>query len=89
MKKKDKKLYKYKLMKHYTTLGIYYGYPACCVRDFIKRNDAPSERQSKASNNTGFIPCPVHTRKILSGKIKIEDLIKDRYHPDKFPKDGY
>jgi hypothetical protein len=63
---------------HMYKTGDYYGYPRCCIKEFMetfytfgKRTD----KQKKASNGLGFIPCVKHAEEILEGKIKVEDLI--------------
>ena len=69
--------------------GNYYGYPECCVANFIeyftmkfdirfpeqkqKCNTRLPEQIQAAKN--GFVPCPEHARQILEKKLKIEDLI--------------
>lgn len=77
------------LFKHY---GDYFGYPLCCVEEFIRfqKNGVilswklrPIEQQETARN--GFIPCVKHAKEILEGKIRIEDLISiERKHPKPF-----
>ncbi len=69
--------------KHFYERGRHYGYPRCCVRSFvypIKEDDyltlfenRPKVQQLAAKN--GFIPCLKHSKMILDGEIKIEDLI--------------
>ena len=66
------------------SLGIYFGYPKCCITQFcseiINERD-PSERNIDGS---GFIPCREHYLEIISGDIKLIDLIKNRVCNDKF-----
>lgn len=67
--------------------GKYYGYPKCCIDAFANNFDSITDDQKIAGKGTGFIPCPQHTEMILDGKIKLEDLIKNRAHKHPFPFD--
>jgi hypothetical protein len=76
--------------KLYKQIGIYLGYPICCINSFIKRGyKLPTKNQINASilNNkrTGFIPCSNHAKQINKGNISITDLINNRKHPYQFP----
>lgn len=70
--------------------GRYFGYPECCIRSFVRGPIFASDRnpvQLKASNHTGFIPCVKHSKQVVSGKIKLEDLIlSTRKESKPFPK---
>ena len=83
---------------HYEKNGVYYGYPQCCIDEFIRPvketgkmaswKTRPKIQQDAAEH--GFIPCQKHASRILSGKIKIHDIIlPSRRHNDPFPEDGY
>lgn len=74
-----------------TPLGKELGYPDCCIKEFcnqppvLLRNSKPTkddQRRYKAGciNGvfTGFIPCKMHAREIVMGKIKLENLINNR-----------
>lgn len=69
--------------------GLYFGYPQCCIMSFCNNQIAdrkrPTERQFRAANGTGFVPCKACTEKILSGKIRLEQLIKNRECSVEFP----
>ena len=62
-------------------LGMYYGYPSCCIIYFLTNfnfNGSNSRQKYsnkciKAGNGSGFIPCPGHAKEINEGKIKLED----------------
>lgn len=75
---------------YFTAIGRYFGYPECCIEDFNSRENALTinEDQQKANSN-GFIPCPACSKEIVEGKVTIDELIKDRIHPEKFPNDDY
>jgi len=64
------------------------GYPECCINEFCQqppillKNSKPTKedkRRYKAGflngEFTGFIPCIEHSKKIIQGEIKLEDLI--------------
>lgn len=64
--------------KALTENGRYFGYPECCIRSFIRGPLFACDRnpvQLVASNGTGFIPCVKHAKQVVSGKIKLKDLI--------------
>lgn len=62
--------------------GEYYGYPKCCIKEFIKDLDkglnlVNRKNRIKAGKN-GFIPCRRHAALINNNKIKISSLITNR-----------
>ena len=72
--------------------GKYWGYPVCCIKYFIKSkgfskfDETIPELSKRASGNTGFYPCEIHSQHIVDKFIKIEDLIKqNRKDKNKFP----
>jgi len=72
--------------------GKYWGYPVCCIKYFIKSkgylksDETISALSKRASGNTGFYPCEVHSQHVVDKFIKIEDLIKkNRKDKNKFP----
>ncbi len=69
--------------------GDYYGYPRCCQKEFYEtfyNLGKRTEDQRKAGNGSGFVPCVKHAEEILTGKIKLEDVIlPTRKHPKAFP----
>lgn len=77
----------------YATIGRYYGYPVCCCESFCAyqknlMNGKKIHRNPKAHGKTGFLPCEKHERMIISGQIKIADLIQNRICKTPFPNDG-
>jgi hypothetical protein len=63
------------LKKHWRITGESYGYPQCCIEYFVNPTSPKTLEQSKAGNNTGFIPCPNCTSRILSGEISLNQLL--------------
>ncbi len=62
-------------------LGRYFGYPDCCIEAFpYKSNNDP-----KIHKHQGFKPCEKCAKRIYSGEIKIEDLIKNRKQSTPYP----
>lgn len=70
--------------------GKKYGYPQCCIDEFCNQPPSYFEDQhpeDEIKNKTrwlaaqfngkfsGFIPCYVHAKEILSGKIKLHELV--------------
>jgi hypothetical protein len=70
--------------------GLYYGYPTCCINDFVIRThneQAHEPLQELAGKYTGFVPCMKCSKKILSKNLSAEDIIKNRKCKNKFPYD--
>lgn len=84
-----------------TPTGIKYGYPHCCIHAFAHQSpevlkNVKSDETDKArfdaskidGEYTGFIPCYYHARQILSGRMTLKSLIKNRDKSlQEFPKD--
>ena len=65
------------LASHLEYYGKFYGFPTCCIQEFKEYFEEAKERtneQRQACSN-GFVPCHEHSLQILSGTVKIEDLI--------------
>ncbi len=70
--------------------GKYFGYPKCCIDEFIEdKHQGHPTCTEDLHKCYGFIPCEKHRQDILDGVIKLEELITNRVHKDKFPNDGY
>ena len=71
-------------------MGTHYGYPKCCINDFVLRTHNEQKLdsiQELAGSYTGYVPCVNCSEKIVSNKLSIEKLIKDRKCNTKFPYD--
>jgi hypothetical protein len=58
--------------------GLYYGYPQCCIDNFIetyKKIQKRTDEQERAHMSTGFIPCHKHALEIIAGQRTLESLI--------------
>lgn len=78
-------------------IGEEFGYPECCIHAFCQQ--PPQLMQGQPSQQdimrykagcingkfTGFIPCEAHARQILSGKVMLESLIRNRTIKTPFP----
>lgn len=74
--------------KQYAEQGLYYGYPICCIIDFINREyTLTPEQQYFANTGNGFIPCLNCSIKLLKNKVTIESLLSNRLCKQPFPKD--
>jgi|688.fasta_scaffold769583_2 hypothetical protein len=78
-----------KMRETWTKHGKTFGYPECCIKDFITRNkvcfNSPSRVQTRVGDGTRFIPCSYCSWKVMSRQCKLEDLIKDRKNIRPFP----
>ena len=71
-------------------LGSYYGYPKCCINDFVMRKHNNKESkpiQEFAGICTGYVPCLQCSEKIISKKLSLTELIKNRKCKKVFPRD--
>lgn len=70
-------------------LGLYYGYPTCCIESFCKSphylDKAFGDMRTETGNGTGLVPCTNCATKINSKEITLESLISDRIDKGKFP----
>ena len=70
--------------------GIFYGYPECCISEFIQIKPNKRTRAQRMAQRiykySGFIPCHDCSNKILEGKETFESLIKHRICRHEFPK---
>lgn len=64
------------LYKNIYNLGIYYGYPKCCINAFIvsQYKDVPFIVECEG----GFVPCDKHLDMISFGYCNTSDLIQNR-----------
>lgn len=74
--------------------GRYFGYPACCIADFIRRAKAFStgvnacpltKAQHVAHKELGFVPCPHCADRLLISREASATLIHNRMCPSSFP----
>lgn len=71
--------------------GKFYGYPDCCIDDFVGRiiteefSDGMTKEQDQVHQNLGFIPCHSCAVKIINGETTLEGLIKNRQCRNPFP----
>lgn len=66
------------IARHYRTLGKFYGYPECCIEEFIQKPCPHTNKQIEASRYTGFIPCRKHADEILAGRHTLESILRHR-----------
>ena len=73
--------------EHLVYYGKYFGYPECCIQDFIQfylKEKLRTDEQEKVKC-FGFIPCHQHALDILTGKITLEAIIlSSRQHHKPF-----
>lgn len=76
--------------ERWTSWGIYFGYPQCCIANFVVLDDIKnrSDEQKQVHKGTGFIPCHSCTKKIVEGEVTLEGLIKNRICPTEFPNEN-
>ena len=79
-------------MKHFIDLGRYFGYPECCIADFLKRLEtfqktSKSPKVHRKLNGSGYVPCAECAK--LSRETLIANIETNRIHDQPFPKDGH
>ena len=83
----------YYIMTYHFLLGLFYGYPVCCILNYIKcinfkeKNLKLHKICVQASNDTDFIPCYQHSKEIINNEIKLSDVIikNNRKNKSEFP----
>ena len=68
--------------------GHYYGYPFCCINEFILKRLVLNDNRLPIISQNGFVPCETHSKQILDNLISIKDLIKNRICEFEFPQDS-
>jgi hypothetical protein len=65
--------------------GIYYGYPVCCIDEFIHygETDSYEDREKRKLCGTGYVPCEECNKK--SEEELVEAINNNRLHWQKFP----
>ena len=61
--------------------GNYFGYPKCCINQFVKMvlaEKTPTRLQKNIGEKTGFIPCSYCSWKILTKKVMLDELVQNR-----------
>lgn len=67
--------------------GKIFGYPSCCIEEFIRNKKLIKEGKEDPTNNLqkliaqltyGFVPCTKHAEMALSGEMSVFEMIKDR-----------
>lgn len=68
--------------------GVFYGYPDCCIRDFMGRSGGElSHEQNVVHGCRGFIPCHECAVEVASGRKDISELITERVYHRPYPID--
>jgi len=65
--------------------GEFFGFPQCCIDDFLSRERAPNE--SRKFCGTGYIPCPKCNE--LSEEEIVTNINKRRKCKEPFPEGGH
>src|SRR5277367_1518107 len=67
--------------------GIYYGFPECCIRDYLGRKVGAiiSEERINLSAPSGFFPCEKHARILIETGQPINSIIINRQAEYEFP----
>jgi hypothetical protein len=63
------------------TLGRFFGYPECCIKEFVETFGLP--KLKRKLNGTGYIPCFNCNKK--SESILIYNIQQKRSEPKGFP----
>lgn len=74
----------------FITGGLYFGYPQCCIQQFIDRfPNCSTGLEAEVHQHFGFIPCDKHAQDIREGISTLDSLIDERQCETPFPRDGY
>lgn len=69
-------------------LGEYFGYPSCCVDYFCNdlfQTRITAHQKAVKSLGYGFVPCEDCARKVVEGRVGVQDLIQNRICNTEFP----
>jgi hypothetical protein len=66
-------------------LGKFYGYPECCIQNFIIVQPEQRTENQKLAMKHGFVPCHNCADDIVKKNIKIDNLIVKRKASTPFP----
>lgn len=67
-------------------LGEYFGYPKCCIESFCDESKERTAYQKAVANlKYGFVPCDDCARKVVEGRVEVQDLIQNRICNTEFP----
>ena len=77
--------------KENRSLGVFLGYPPCCIREFGMQPPKMMERTKPTKDDkrrfkaahvdgffTGFIPCVRHAKMILNGEATLRGVLVNR-----------
>lgn len=69
-------------------LGEYFGYPKCCIDYFC--NDPcqiriTTHQKAVKSLKYGYVPCDSCAKKVVEGRVEVQDLIQNRICISEFP----
>ncbi len=86
---------KFKLIKRYNkrslgsmrTLGLFYGYPECCIEAFLTFSHLYSGTEGRPFIGTGFIPCAKCSKEKTEEQL-LAEIAKNRVYREAFPEDG-
>lgn len=77
----------YDILPTWAYKGWYYGYPDCCVGEFIANAvKGISETKPRKFHGTGYVPCTKCNKK--TEKQLLKKIAKNRKHPKPFPNDS-
>ncbi len=66
-------------------IGLYYGYPQCCIEAFCKKDfGVLTTSQKRVVDGNGFIPCDKCCKTLIE-PIKLQTLIIDRICKNPYP----
>lgn len=79
--------------EHIHEVGVFLGYPKCCVNEYIdnmRNNTSFSWKrhlaaQYKQSSSGGFIPCTKHAERIVDQGKSISRIFRNRICSSSFP----
>ena len=69
------------------TLGLFYGYPECCIEAFLTFSHLYSGTEGRPFIGTGFIPCAKCSKEKTEEQL-LAEIAKNRIYREAFPEDG-
>lgn len=78
-----------RLVEAWISNGIYFGYPTCCIAEFITEvnSGAYKKRNRRKFNGTGYVPCKACNRQPKA--VILMEIEQSRICKTPFPEDGF
>ena len=67
----------YKTHLHDVMMGLYFGYPTCCIKDYCSTTSS-STMSRIVGSYADFYPCNFHAKQVHDKEVTLEELLINR-----------